>query len=97
MKLLAFFLFLSTIAFAKDHAWQDGKLINVAKEGDGTALGTTSGSLAVAFAQSHAIFVVQVGDIIYSVRGERVNRNGNFDPTTRAALIQWKKSINITV
>jgi hypothetical protein len=37
-------------------------------------VGTSSGSLRAAFAQSHAIFVVQVGDLIYTVRGERVNQ-----------------------
>ena len=76
MKTLAVLLLLlsSSCAFAKLHDYQDGHLISVSKEGDGTVLGTSTGHVGMAFAQSHAIFIVQLGDIIYTVRGERINQ-----------------------
>lgn len=74
MKTLLVLLLLCVPAFAKPHDYQSGKLLSVSKEGDGTAVGMSSGSLGAAFAQSHAIFVVQIADIIYTVRGERLNQ-----------------------
>jgi hypothetical protein len=64
MKLLACLLLLSSAAFAKVHIFQTGKLISVSTE-DRLFEGTTV---------SHALLTVQVDDVIYTVRGERVTR-----------------------
>lgn len=64
MKTLICFLLLSTAAFAKDHAFQQGKLLAVDTDQrlyEGTSIG-------------HALLTVQVDDVIYTVRGERVTR-----------------------
>jgi hypothetical protein len=74
MKIIAMLLLLCVPAFAKDHAYQNGKLLSVSKEGDGTVVGTSASNIGMAFAQSHAIFVIQVADLVYTVRGERVNQ-----------------------
>jgi hypothetical protein len=74
MKILALLLLLvSTAAFAKDHVYQEGKLLSVSKQND-SSIGTGLGNMALAVPMGHAIFTVQISDIVYIVRGEKVNR-----------------------
>lgn len=74
MKTLLVLLLCSQPALAKTHDYQDGKLLNVSKSEDmGVAAPISNGAIAIS--TGHAIFVVQVADLIYTVRGERTNRN----------------------
>ena len=71
-----FVLFVSTAAFAKDHNYQVGKLLDVSSRTDGGGgASSTSGNVSTTgFLQdSHAIFTVQVDDIVYTLRGERLS------------------------
>jgi hypothetical protein len=67
-----FILFLSLSAFAKDHLWQEGKLLSVANQND-MGIGTAIGTSALLFQTGHAVFLVQISDIVYTVRGEKTN------------------------
>ena len=53
----------SAPAFSGTHSFQTGKLLEV----------TTDQRLVDGTSYSHAIFVVQIGDIVYTLRGERVS------------------------
>jgi len=61
MMALMFMLCFSA-AFAGSHNFQAGKLLDV----------TTDERLVEGTSHRHAIFIVQIGDIIYTLRGERV-------------------------
>ena len=52
-----------TVAFAGSHTFQTGKLIDV----------TTDERFVEGTSQRHAIFVVQIGDIVYTLKGERLS------------------------
>jgi len=66
-KLLAFVLLAfclgSSMAYAHSHAFQTGKLISV----------TTDERLDEGTSYRRAIFIVQIGDIAYTLKGDRVN------------------------
>ena len=57
------FCFGSTIVYAGGHNFQTGKLVNV----------DTDERLARGTSLRRAIFTVQIGDIVYTLRGERVS------------------------
>lgn len=59
--LLAFCLG-SSMAYARDHSFQTGKLVNV----------TIDERVASGESDRRAIFIVQLGDIVYTLRGDRV-------------------------
>lgn len=71
---LVAFLLVSSFAFAKDHEWQDGKLVQAdvrQEEVAGGMVGTSSLSVP----STYAYFLVEVGEVVYTVRGERVGHN----------------------
>jgi hypothetical protein len=67
-KLLATFLLTlclgSTAVYGGNHTFQTGKLIDV----------TTNETLDEGTSYSRAIFTVQIGDIVYTLKGERIRR-----------------------
>jgi len=67
-KLLAIALFIfclgSFLAYGASHNFQTGKLINV----------TTDDRVYEGTSFSRAIFTVQIGDVIYTLKGERIRR-----------------------
>jgi hypothetical protein len=65
LRALAVTLMLTSMAFAKDHDFHNGRLLDV----------TTEETVGEGSAYSRVIFTVQVDDIVYTLKGERVRHS----------------------